>query len=155
MTVDLQNRLAAWAADHTNPTNRLLHWIAVPLVLWGAIALLWLVPVPESIGKPGFVAAAVMFVVYLSYLRHSHHIAWAIATGFIVLGTLTAGAHHVLGPHGLLVLGIALLAAGHAGVFIGHHLEGRTPRVAGLVNRIWLAPAWLAARVLARFHVDY
>ena len=50
----------SYSDDHRNPTNRLIHWICVPEILWAVIALLWLLPVPSSIGRAGLWCAFVM-----------------------------------------------------------------------------------------------
>lgn len=155
MTTDLKTRLDLWRSCHQHPTNRLLHWIAVPLALWGATALLWLLPVPTSLAKPGLWAAALMFVAYLTYLRHSRHIAWTLAAAFIVLALVTAGVYRIAGATALAGLGVAALVVAHVGLIAGHRREGHAPRLAQLPGWIWLAPAALAACVLTRFRVDY
>ena len=42
--------LGNYSEDHRNPTNVLIHWICVPLIVWAAVALLWVVPVPAILG---------------------------------------------------------------------------------------------------------
>ena len=44
----------SYSADHANETNRAIHWVCVPMILWCVVALLWLVPVPPMIGRAGF-----------------------------------------------------------------------------------------------------
>ena len=50
----------SYGADHRNATNRAVHWVCVPAILWSVIAALWVVPVPVAIGKPGLWCALVM-----------------------------------------------------------------------------------------------
>jgi len=35
-----------YGASHANPTNKLLHWICVPLIVLSIMGLLWSIPVP-------------------------------------------------------------------------------------------------------------
>src|ERR1039457_4028341 len=43
--------VTAWLNDygdsHRNPTNKFLHWICVPVIVWCIIGLLWSLPAPE------------------------------------------------------------------------------------------------------------
>src|SRR3954468_7743497 len=85
----LNEWFASYSADHQNPTNRLIHWFCVPAILWSAIAALWVVPVPMSIGKPGLWCALVMVGVLSFYSRLSRPLGAAMIALFVVLALLT------------------------------------------------------------------
>ncbi len=89
---------ASYGADHQNPTNRLIHWICVPAILWSVIALIWIVPVPPSIGRPGFWCALLMVGVLTFYWRLSRPLGAAMIVLFIALALLTHVAYGALGP---------------------------------------------------------
>ena len=38
--------LAEYGESHQNPTNKTIHWIAVPVIAWSVIAILWALPTP-------------------------------------------------------------------------------------------------------------
>src|SRR5262249_22807696 len=38
--------LAEYGESHQNPTNKAIHWIAVPVIAWSVIAILWVLPMP-------------------------------------------------------------------------------------------------------------
>ena len=38
--------LAEYGESHQNPTNKTIHWIAVPVIAWSVIAILWVLPIP-------------------------------------------------------------------------------------------------------------
>ncbi len=40
----LDRYFAGYSGDHSNATNQAIHVVAVPAILWSAIALLWCVP---------------------------------------------------------------------------------------------------------------
>lgn len=44
---------ASYANDHQHAINQRIHMIAVPLILWSVIALLWCLPVIEGVSRPG------------------------------------------------------------------------------------------------------
>ena len=92
----------SYSADHQNPTNVLIHWICVPAILWAAIALLWLVPVPASIGRAGLWCALVMVGAITFYWRLSRRLGAAMFVVFVLLALLTEWLYRTLGAHDLL-----------------------------------------------------
>ena len=40
--------LGEYGASHSNPTNKLLHWVCVPPIVLAVMGLLWSLPVPEA-----------------------------------------------------------------------------------------------------------
>lgn len=44
--------LAEYGESHQHPTNKLIHWFAVPGIFWSIVALLWVIPtVPKNVEK--------------------------------------------------------------------------------------------------------
>jgi uncharacterized membrane protein YGL010W len=41
--------LNEYGDSHRNPTNKSLHWVCVPVILWCVLGLLWITPFPSSI----------------------------------------------------------------------------------------------------------
>jgi uncharacterized membrane protein YGL010W len=39
--------LGEYGSSHTNPTNKLLHWLCVPPIVLSVFGMLWAAPVPE------------------------------------------------------------------------------------------------------------
>ena len=39
---------AHYSGDHRNPVNQRIHVVAVPLILWSVVGLLWCIPVVGS-----------------------------------------------------------------------------------------------------------
>lgn len=146
---------AHYGADHRNPTNQLIHWICVPLILWSVIALLWLVPVPAGLGRPGLWAAAAMFIAFLWYYRQSRRLGLAMALAFFVLAFVTEVLFRYLGVRGLAVLAIIVFVAAWVGQAIGHRIEGRKPSFFTDVFYLLVGPAWLMGKTLRRLRVPY
>ncbi|HET8899984.1 MAG TPA: Mpo1-like protein [Rhodanobacteraceae bacterium] len=145
----------SYSADHKNPTNRLIHWLCVPVILWCVVALLWLVPVPPAIGRAGLWSAAAMFLAFLFYMRLSRVIGFAMAAVFIVCGLLAEAAYRALGANGLLWLAIGLFVLAWIGQFVGHLIEGRRPSFFTDLAYLLIGPAWLTGKLLRRIGVSY
>ncbi|MFC4821067.1 DUF962 domain-containing protein [Dokdonella ginsengisoli] len=145
----------SYSSDHQNPTNRLIHWICVPAILWAAIAFLWLVPVPASIGRAGLWSALVMVGVLAFYWRLSRPLGAAMIVLFVLLALLTEALYRSLGPGDLLWLAIGVFVAAWIGQFIGHLIEGRRPSFFTDLQYLLIGPAWLMGKFMRRVGLAY
>jgi uncharacterized membrane protein YGL010W len=144
-----------YSADHQNATNRLIHWICVPAILWSVIAALWLVPVAPTIGRAGFWCGLVMVGAFAFYWRLSRPLGVAMLVVFIAFGLLTEWLYRELGRGGLLKLAIAVFVVAWIGQFVGHKIEGRKPSFLTDLAYLLIGPAWLAGKVMRRIGVAY
>jgi uncharacterized membrane protein YGL010W len=145
----------SYSADHRHPVNRLIHWICVPAILWSAIAALWLLPVPASLGRLGLWCALIMVGVLTFYWRLSRPLGAAMIALFIALALLTHVAYAALGPERLLWLAIAVFVAAWIGQFVGHVIEGRRPSFFTDLAYLLIGPAWLMGKLMRRVGVAY
>lgn len=144
-----------YSQDHKNPTNRVIHWICVPLILWSAIAALWVIPIPSSIGRTGFWCGLAMVGAFAFYWRMSKPIGGAMLLVFIVLGLFTEWLFRGIGPTALLWTAIAVFVIAWIGQFIGHVVEGARPSFFTDLAYLLIGPAWLVSKVMRRMKIDY
>ncbi len=152
---DIATWFDSYAADHRNRTNRLIHWICVPAILWAAIAALWTLPVPVSLGRPGLWCALIMVGAFSFYWRLSRPIGAAMFVVFVAFAFISEGLYRWLGPVPLLWLAIAVFVIAWVGQFIGYAIEGQRPSFLTDPVYLLIGPAWLASKVLARAGVAY
>ena len=144
-----------YSEDHRNSTNILIHWICVPLILWTAIALLWVVPVPAVLGRAGLWAGVAMFFALSFYLRLSRPLGFGMLAAFVVLGLITEAMYRILGTTQLLWLAIAVFVLAWIAQFVGHHIEGKRPAFFTDLVYLLIGPAWIVAKILRRLGVVY
>ena len=147
--------LGNYSEDHRNPTNILIHWMCVPLILWTVIALLWVVPVPESIGRAGLWAGVGMFVAIMFYLRLSRALAFGMLVAFVLLGLVAEGLYRALGPASLMWLAIGVFVAAWIAQFIGHKIEGKKPSFLTDLAYLLIGPAWIVAKIMRKLGIAY
>ena len=129
----------SYSSDHANATNRAIHWVCVPVILWCVVAALWVIPVPPMIGRAGFWAFIAMFCAFLFYYRLSRAIGLGMAAVFIICGLIAEGALRALGAQHLLWLAITLFVIAWIGQFAGHLIEGHgipVPHQTHLASRV-------------------
>jgi uncharacterized membrane protein YGL010W len=147
--------LGNYSEDHRNPTNILIHWICVPLILWTAIAMLWVLPVPAALGRAGLWAGVAMFIALSFYLRLSRPLGFGMLAAFVVLGLITEMLYRTLGPAPLLWLAVAVFVVAWIGQFLGHKIEGRKPSFLTDLAYLLIGPAWIVAKIMRRLGVAY
>ncbi|WP_024891554.1 DUF962 domain-containing protein [Luteimonas huabeiensis] len=137
---------ASYSDDHRNRTNQRIHVVAVPLILWSVIALLWCIPTAEGLLRPGAWAGLAMFAAWLFYFRASRRLGLGMAGMFLAMGALTHVLHASLGARGLLALALAVFVAAWIAQFVGHKIEGRKPSFLTDLVYLLIGPAWVLAK---------
>jgi uncharacterized membrane protein YGL010W len=146
----MRDWLDSYSRDHQHPTNQVLHWICVPLIAWSAIAMMWTIPVPESLLHPGAWSVFAIVLAFTWYWKHSHRLGGAL---LIVLALFALSCYFLFqqfGPSHLLKLGIAVFVIAWIGQFIGHVFEGRRPSFFTDLAYLLVGPAWLMDKFLRR-----
>lgn len=137
---------SSYSDDHRNETNQRIHVVAVPLILWSVIALLWCIPTAGGLLRPGAWAGLAMFAAWLFYFRASRRLGLGMAAMFLAMGALTHALYAALGAQGLLVLALAVFVAAWIAQFVGHKLEGRKPSFLTDLVYLLIGPAWVLAK---------
>ncbi len=142
---------AEWLEDygtsHRNPTNKLLHWICVPVIVWCVIGLLWSLPFPHALAAARAVnwASLAVLAALLYYALLS--VPLALGTAPVLLGMLWSvdqlGSSRLTVP--LWSVCAALFVLAWIGQFIGHALEGKRPSFFKDVQFLLIGPLWLLA----------
>jgi len=152
---DVDRLLGNYSEDHRNPTNQLIHWICVPLIVWTVVALLWVIPVPPAIGRPGLWAALAMVGAFGYYMRLSRTLAAAMLVVFVSMVLVTEGLFRVLGPSGLLWTAVAVFVASWVAQFVGHEIEGKRPSFLTDLQYLLIGPLWLTSKLLRKLGLSY
>lgn len=148
----MQQWLDEYGESHRNPTNKTIHWICVPSILFSVLGLLWLVPVPEVVASAGpWVnwATLAMTAAVVYYLVLSPRLAVGMALIALVMFTLINRIEQALTfPAWMLFVGVFVVA--WIGQFIGHEIEGKKPSFFKDLQFLLIGPAWLMADAFRR-----
>jgi len=149
--------LDKYGESHQNATNKLIHWVCVPAIMFSLFGLLYAIPflIPRDLFTNW--AAIVLAAALIYYLRLST----AMFVGFIVIGGLLLFGNHFIyeaigrnaGQLALISLGI--FAAAWVGQFIGHKIEGKKPSFLEDVQFLLIGPAWLLHFIYKKVGISY
>src|SRR6185295_11693154 len=83
--------LGEYGESHADPTNKLLHWICVPSIVFALMGMIWSIPVPEAFAavSPWLNWATLLAVLALVYYASlSIRLAGGIAIVFAAMFAL-------------------------------------------------------------------
>ncbi len=142
--------IAAYAADHQNPTNQRLHKVCVPLIMFSLLGLLWALPSPELFRRvAGLNWATLVVALALYYYFFVDRLSFFV---MLVQSTLMLTGIAGLAAKGPLVPVCAVIfALAWVGQFVGHSIEGKRPSFLRDLQFLLIGPLWTHAGWLERF----
>jgi uncharacterized membrane protein YGL010W len=145
-----------YGASHANPTNKLLHWVCVPLIVLSLMGLLWSIPVLDAFAavSPWLNwATLTALLALLYYLALSVRLAIGIALGFVVMFVVVNALDSL--PWPLWATSIVIFGIAWIGQFIGHAVEGKRPSFFKDVQFLMIGPLWLLGSLYRRLGIAY
>ncbi|HEX7814932.1 Mpo1-like protein [Dyella sp.] len=142
--------LEQYSLEHRRQAHRVLAALCVPLVLWSAIAVIWTIPVPPSLGQPGFWSVMLQIAVFAWYWKHSQRLGIGMLGVLIGLSVATHFMALAMEPPMLRQTGLVVLVLAWAGLFAGRLLEYPRPSLRSMLATFFIGPAWLLDGLLRR-----
>jgi len=153
---NLQTWLSEYSRSHRNKTNKIIHWICVPSIMFSILALLSLVEIPilrqwlpVEISN---LATIGIFLSLLFYLRLS----FAMFIGMGLLSLLCYKGIFILDQLDNkfeIALGIFVIA--WIIQLIGHKIEGKKPSFFKDLQFLLIGPAWLISFIYKKLGIKY
>ncbi len=151
----LQSWLDEYGVSHQNHTNKLIHWVCVPLIMLSALGMLWTIPAGlfAPLGPYANWATLVILASVIYYALMSPR----IAIGMLLVSVVMCGVLMLLMrlPWPLFWTCVGIFAAAWVGQFIGHKIEGRKPSFFKDLQFLLIGPAWLLAAAYRRLGMAY
>lgn len=146
--------LTAYGESHQNPTNKLVHWICVPSIMFSLIGLLTNV---QFGGSPYFNLGTLLILFTLGFY---FRLSWQIFVGFIPISLLMIwgnvqlkGIEQTFIP--LWQFSITVFVVAWIGQFIGHKIEGKKPSFFDDLKFLLIGPAWLMSFIFKNLGIKY
>ena len=173
----IHNWFDEYGESHQNKTNKMIHWICIPLIFWSIIALLSLIPhtyldifdntVLNALTHWGTV---VIFFGLIFYLRLS----FKIFIGMLIFSILVLldiylwvylfdlnkfwgllNGLNISNNDLLLYTGVVLFIIAWILQFIGHKIEEKKPSFFKDIQFLLIGPAWLLGFIYKKLKINY
>ena len=152
--------LSEYGESHRNRTNKIIHWICVPLIFFSVIGLLASIPSQDvqrflGQGNPYANWAAVVLILVLIY-----YVSLSIPLGigmmlFAALCLYLSALIMRIGIAPLWLVSIVVFVVAWIGQFYGHKVEGKKPSFLKDIQFLLIGPAWLMHFVYRRLGIPY
>lgn len=155
--------LDQYAESHQNPTNKLIHWFCVPLIVFSLLGLVWAIPFPYLTGLGSFngfinwASFLIAFAIYY-YYRLSPVLSYAM---LLVVFTFSAAIvmleklHINAGWPAMWQVCLLIFIVSWVGQFIGHKIEGKKPSFLDDIRFLLIGPICLLHFVFKKAGLKY
>ena len=143
--------------SHQHKTNKLIHWLCVPLIFLVILGLVWSIPVPTIMSAihPYLNWSTLSFLFIAGfYLRLSSRLGIGLIIFTLLCYSLIAW-YESLQIASLVSTCIVLFIILWIFQFIGHHIEGKKPSFFKDIQFLMIGPAWLMGFIYRRLGLSY
>lgn len=149
--------LEEYGHSHQNPTNKFIHWICVPSIMFSLFGLIMSIPFLGEITIFFNWAGLILILALIYYLRLSvpMFIGFAIIGSLILLGNFAIFGALDFHNGYLALISLGIFAVAWVGQFIGHKIEGEKPSFLKDLQFLLVGPAWLLHFIFERLNIRY
>lgn len=134
--------LAHYGESHQHPTNELIHFIAIPLIMLSLLGMMFaLHPWVAYL----FVAASMVYYLRLSLVFLGSMVLWSA----ILLALV-----HAMGAR-VLPLSLAIFVGAWLLQFVGHKLEGKKPSFFEDIQYLWVGPLFVLSKLFGKLGIRW
>lgn len=149
---------AEYSESHRNSTNKLLHWICVPLIFWSILGFISLIPSKSIgfiyIGEISYVSFAAIALVTIFYLRLSFIISLIMFILMIIMESFAYGINIRFKENSWIVY-LSVFVVTWIFQFVGHKIEGKKPSFMKDLQFLLVGPIWLLSFILKKLGIRY
>jgi uncharacterized membrane protein YGL010W len=153
----MQHLLDHYGESHQNATNKAIHWVCVPAIMFSLIGLLYSIPFLTE--KTMFLNWGAVFLA--ATLVYYFRLSLMMFVGFIFIAFGLLWGNHALAQSlsntgfSLWQMSLLIFAVAWVGQFVGHKIEGKKPSFLEDLQFLLVGPAWLLHFIYKKIGVKY
>ena len=155
MAKSINDWVDSYAESHQNSTNKKIHWICVPLIMFSLLGLLSAIKLFDVKGFEMNLCYVLIIFAWLFYLNLSLIISIGMffmsALQLLLIYYLEINLDNTL----LLYLYIGIFVVAWIGQFIGHKIEGQKPSFFEDLQFLLIGPAWIISFIYKKLGIKY
>jgi len=158
MARDINQWITAYGESHQNSTNKKIHWICVPIIMFSLLGLLSLVNFNISLNEYIYdINISYLLIVFalFFYLRLSIIISIGM---FLISGIQLLIIFYLEGifsEWNLFLIYTNIFIVAWIGQFVGHKIEGKKPSFFEDLQFLLIGPAWLLSFIYQKIGIKY
>lgn len=140
---DIHTLLDIYSESHRNPTNELIHFVCVPVIVFSLLGILWAI-------HPLVALAATAGAMWYYFQLSKPFALGMLAMAGIMLALLAA-----MPAYAVLPLSIAIFVVAWIGQFVGHKIEGKKPSFFDDLRFLLIGPLFVLGFLYRRLNLAY
>ena len=150
----IEQLLNEYGESHKNKINIFIHAIAVPVIYFVSLALIWSIPTPDFIA---FFDVTWAHVVSIPVLYYYFMLSGPIGAAMTLLTFAVFLLINLMEGMGIGIwqASLAIFVVMWVLQFVGHHIEGKRPSFLADLRFLLVAPAWWWVHWLRRMNIHY
>ncbi|WP_018691819.1 Mpo1 family 2-hydroxy fatty acid dioxygenase [Algicola sagamiensis] len=141
-----------YAQSHQNPTNKKIHFVAVPIIYATVIGIFWSLPTPWNASLNWSILMTLPVLVFYFFLSPRVALGMGCLSMLIILFCFWL--EQFLGVN-ILWLSVITFVIAWIFQFIGHHIEGKKPSFLKDIFFLLIGPAWVLCYAYRRWGIRY
>lgn len=156
----IDHLLSTYGESHQDQTNKIIHWICVPLIFFSVIGLIFSIPaegVQRFLGEGNPYAnwaTVVLILVLIYYASLSIVLSFGMLL-FIVLCLYVSRLIMQSDVAPLWLVSLVVFVLAWIAQFCGHKIEGKRPSFLKDLQFLLIGPAWLLHFICRRLGIPY
>ena len=149
-----------YGVSHQNPTNKLIHWICVPLIMLSLFSLISIIPFPfknyELLTVGDLVVKINWMTLFLAYsILFYLRLSFSIAIGMLLIAILMIASISWIEFFDQTIwrLSLFIFIVSWIGQFVGHKIEGQKPSFFEDIQFLLIGPAWLLSFIYKKLGI--
>lgn len=134
--------LAHYGSSHTHPTNELIHFAAIPLIMLSLCGLMFAL---HPWVAYAFIAASMVYYARLSGVFFISMVIWSL----IIIALIYAMGSHVL------VASFVIFVGAWIAQFVGHKIEGKKPSFLEDIQYLWVGPMFVLSKLFLKLGIKW
>ncbi len=147
--------LEEYGENHQHKTNKMIHWICVPLIVFSIIGLLYSIKLPVIIMTHQLNIAFVITTLAMFYYIT---LSFSLSIGLFVYVTISLFICHLVEKAGIIPLwlfALIIFIGAWIGQFYGHKIEGKKPSFLKDIQFLLIGPAWLMSFIYKKTGISF
>ena len=143
--MNIQEWNAEYAIYHKNRTNKLIHWVCIPLIMFSLFGLL-------SILSFQFMSVFIVLAL-LYYLKLSK----SLALGMLLISLFFVSIIDLISftdKQSSIILYSTIFIVAWIGQFLGHKIEGKKPAFFKDLQFLLIGPLWLLSFIYNKLNIE-
>jgi uncharacterized membrane protein YGL010W len=134
--------LAHYGESHRNPSNELIHFVAIPLIMLSLVGLMY---EAHPLLAYAFIGASMVYYARLS---------WVFFGAMVAGSALMLALVHAMGVLRLeMCIGIFLIS--WIFQFVGHSIEGKKPSFFEDLQYLWVGPLFVLSKLFEKLNIRW